>query len=68
MKAKLNIMNLIKIMAEREITQKKLSDLSGVSRQTICLSFARKSCAWVTAGKLAEGLGVDVSDVIMEED
>ena len=68
MKAKLNVRRLTKIMAERKITQKELSDLSGVSRQTICLSFARKSCAWVTAGKLAEGLSVDVSDVIMEED
>lgn len=63
---KLNKRELILRMAENGFNYRKLSEASGVSRQTISTSIARKSCALETACKLASALNVDVS-ALMEE-
>lgn len=51
------------IMARSLLTQQKLSDLSGLSRQSISTILCRGSCSVVNAGRLAAALGVDVEEI-----
>lgn len=52
------------IMLDKNITQKKLSEISGVSRATICSIKSGKSCSVETAQKIAEALNVDLTEII----
>lgn len=52
--------NLIAEMARKELTVKRLSELSGVSRLTITSMRSGKSCSTETAEKLAAVLGRDI--------
>lgn len=57
----------VKLMAEltrQDMTQKRLSELSGVSRATINYIKCGKSCSDKVAQKMAEGLGVELSQII----
>ena len=59
----------IKFVAEltrQDMTQKRLADLSGVSRATINNIKSGKSCSEEVANSIAKALGVPVSDI--EED
>lgn len=47
-------------MARRDINQKRLAELSGVSRVTITAVKSGKSCRADTAQKLAQVLGPDI--------
>lgn len=47
-------------MIRRDMTQKRLSELSGVSRMTITAVRGGKSCSKETADKLAAVLGADI--------
>lgn len=51
-------------MARKKINIKLLSELSGVTRQTISAINNGKSCNSVTAGKIADALGVDVTELL----
>ena len=51
-------------MIRRDMTQKRLAELSGVSRMTITAVKGGKSCSADTARKLAQVLG---PDIIQEE-
>lgn len=55
---------LIAEMARRDISCKRLVELSGVSRMTITSVRSGKSCSMETAEKLAAVLG---RDIIMKE-
>lgn len=51
-------------LAKRDITQKKLAELAGVSRATISYIKCGKSCSNEVGQKIAKALGVDVTDIL----
>jgi len=56
----------VKLVAEltkRDMTQKRLSELSGVSRATINYIKGGKSCSDEVGEKIAKGLGVKLSQI-----
>jgi len=53
-------------LADRRMTKTALADLCGVSRQSISTLLRRGTCEPRTAGKLAEGLGVPLNDILEE--
>lgn len=55
---------IITELAKREMTQKRLAELSGVSRATINYVRAGKSCTDEVGQKIAKALGVDVTEII----
>lgn len=54
------------MLAERCMTKSALAALSGISRQNISTVVRRGTCEPKTAGKLAAGLSVDVTDILEE--
>lgn len=57
----------VKLSAEltrRDMTQKRLSELSGVSKATINYICAGKSCTDAVGQKIAQALGVDVATIL----
>lgn len=57
----------VKLMAEltrRDMTQKRLSELAGVSRATINYIKGGKSCTDEVGHKIAKALGMDVTEII----
>lgn len=52
------------ILAEQGITKTALAEDSGLSRQNISAILQRGTCEPRTAGKLANGLGVPLSEII----
>ena len=65
MSIKLNIPPILRLLAERKLTNKALAELTGISRQNISTILRRGTCSAPNAGRLAGGLGVAV-DQIME--
>ena len=61
---KLNVMKILKLLAERGMTKSELANRAGVSRQQISTIVGRGSCTPKTAGKLAAGLGVSVDEIV----
>lgn len=55
---------LVTELARRDMTQKRLAELSGVSRVTINNVKAGKSCTDEVGQKIAEALKVDVTEII----
>lgn len=53
-------------LAELGWTKKQLATVCGISAQNISTILRRGTCTPVTAGKLALGLGVPVSELIEE--
>lgn len=56
----------VKLVAEltrQDMTQKRLAELSGVSRTTINYIKGGKSCSDQVGKKLARGLGVELSQI-----
>lgn len=51
-------------LARRDMTQKRLAELSGVSRATINYIRAGKSCTDEVGQNIAKALGVDVTEII----
>ncbi len=56
------------LLAEQELTKTALAEKCGISRQNISTIVRRGTCEPRTAGKLAEGLGVTIADIIETED
>ncbi len=54
-------------LAERGLTKAALAASCGISRQNVSTIIRRGTCEPKTAGKLAAGLGVPVSDIIKED-
>lgn len=57
----------VKLSAEltrRDMTQKKLAELSGVSRTTINYIKGGKSCSDEIGHKIAKALGMDVTEIL----
>ena len=55
---------LITGLAKRDMTQKRLAELSGVSRATINYVRAGKSCTDEVGQKIAQALGVTTKELI----
>lgn len=55
------------ILAEQGLSKTAFAERSGVSRQNISTILGRGTCEPATAGKLAKGLGVPVSEILKEE-
>ena len=55
---------LITELAQRDMTQKRLAELSGVSRATINYVRAGKSCTDEVGQKIAQALGVTTKELI----
>ena len=60
----INVAKIEVILAERGMTKKDLADACGISRQNISTIVRRGTCEPKTAGKLAAGLGVLVTDIM----
>ncbi len=58
---------VILILAEQGMTKAALAERSGMARQNISMILGRGTCEPATAGKLAKGLGVPVSEILKEE-
>lgn len=57
----------IKLVVElkrRDMTQKRISELSGISRTTINYICAGKSCTDEVGQSIAQALGVDVTEIV----
>lgn len=54
-------------MASKGLTAVELSKRTGISRQNISTIKLRGTCTPITAGKLARGLEVDLSEIIEKE-
>lgn len=54
-------------MAEKKMTMTALAAASGISRQQLSVILAKGVCTPSSAGKIAEGLMVDVAEIIKEE-
>ncbi len=55
---------LVTELAKRDMTQKRLAELSGVSRATVTSIRGGKSCSDEVGQKIAKALGVDVTEII----
>ena len=55
---------LITELEKRDMTQKRLAELSGVSRATIKYIKGGKRCTDEVGQKIAKALGVDVTEII----
>ena len=54
-------------MAGKRMTMTSLASASGMSRQQLSVIMAKGTCTPASAGKIADGLGVTVMDIIKEE-
>lgn len=52
------------LLAERRMTQADLAKKCGIARQNICCVLAKGRCSPITAGKIATGLDVRVSEIL----
>ena len=58
------MINLVTELAKRDMTQKRLAELSGVSRATINYIRAGKSCSDEVGQKIANALDVKVEKIM----
>lgn len=61
---KIDAIKIETLLAERGMTKKDLAGECGISRQNISTIVRRGTCEPKTAGKLAAGLGVLVTDIM----
>lgn len=64
---KINRRKIELILSERNMTKTALAEKSGISRQNISTILGRGTCEPKTAGKLANGLGVQICQIIENE-
>lgn len=55
-------------LARRDMTQKQLAELTGVSRATINYVKNGKRCTDEIGGKIAQALGVDLKELIESQE
>lgn len=53
-------------MAEKKLTMTALAGAAGMSRQQLSVIMAKGTCTPLSAGKIADGLGVTVMDIVEE--
>ena len=63
----INATTIETLLAERGMTKSALARACGISRQNVSTIIRRGTCEPKTAGKLAMGLDVPVSEIIKED-
>ena len=63
----INATKIETLLAEQSMTKAALASACGISRQNISTIIRRGTCEPKTAGKLAMGLNVPVSEIIKED-
>lgn len=63
-KMRINRIKLITELEKQDMTQKRLAELSGVSRATINYIKGGKRCTDEVGQKIAKALGVDVTEIL----
>ncbi len=61
---RINRVELVTILKRNDMTQKRLAELSSVSRATINNVCSGKSCSDEVGQKIAKALGVDVTEIL----
>lgn len=56
------------LMAKKKISVSELAERSGMARQNVSVVKGRGTCNPLTAQKLADGLGVDVTEIMETEE
>ena len=64
---KINAHKIKLILAEMDMTRTDLTAKCGISRQNISTILTRGTCAPKTAGRLAKGLGVPLTEIVEED-
>lgn len=64
----INKQNFEIALAKAKTTKSGLADVAGVSTATITKILAGNSSSPVTIGRIADALGVDVTEIIAKED
>ena len=64
---KIDTFKIKMILAEAEMTRADLAAKCGISRQNISTILTRGTCALKSVGKIAKGLGIPVSDIVIED-
>lgn len=62
----LNTRRVDVLLAERGMKRKNLAESAGLSKSNLSAVLNRGTCTTSTAGKIAQGLGVPVTEIIME--
>lgn len=62
---RLDVLKVKVLLAERRMTQADLAAECGVSPQNISRILTQGHCMPATAGRIAEGLGVHVSEIVV---
>lgn len=60
---KLNVPAIKKLMANKRMTQKELSDLTGLKPSAVSAIFCRGTCSVKNGGLIAYALGVQIEDI-----
>lgn len=55
------------ILADQQLDKSKLSEKIGCNRSWLSQVISRESCRPATAGRIARGLGVPVSEILKED-
>lgn len=55
------------LMAGKKMTMTNLAAASGMSRQQLSVIVAKGTCTPASAGKIADGLGVSVEEIVKED-
>lgn len=55
------------LMARQNLTAKALAEKIGMKPQNLSSILGRCNCKPVTAARIAEGLGVDIEEIVNEE-
>lgn len=63
----INVVHIETLLAEHGMTKAAFAASCGISRQNVSTIIRRGTCEPRTAGELAAGLGVPVSEIIMKE-
>lgn len=61
----LNVNKINLLLAEQKMTKKMLAERSGVLAQNISTVIKRGKCSPLIAGKLANGFGVSVAEIVI---
>lgn len=62
----LDILKIETFLAENRLSKSEYAKRCSISRQNLSTILRRGSCEPITAGKLARGLGIPVSEIVAE--
>lgn len=64
---KLRTHNIKCLIAGQKMSIAKLAEKIGMSRQQLSVILAKGTCTTASVGKIAEGLGVEIGEIVKEE-